>query len=531
MAAIRHWYDHPGNKIWGKYGFYDAFSEQSGWYPQRYLAIDQGPAAAMIENYRSALLWRLFMSCPEVRSGLTALGFESPWIKNAAGGPVTIPAVGVIRGLSDSALLDVVQRQTFRYFWNFAHPVSGLARERDNTVHAEYYWDYINEADGQPNFSKGIFGPEACAIGGTGFGILSTIVAVQRKWIGRDTALRRLVKIVDFLTHADCYHGIYPHFMNGATGKTIPFGRLDDGADLVETSYLMMGLLCAREYFNTGAALEIYFRNRVTGMWNDADWSWHSHGEEKKLYWHWSPTNNFDMNFPVYGWDEALITYVLSAASPTHPISRALYETCWVNSVSWRNGKTYYGIKLPLGNFEDGGPLFFEQYTFMGIDPRGLKDDQGIDYAEQTLNHTLINRAYCIDNPKKFRGYGADCWGLTAGDSYIGYVAHCPQDDRGVIQPTAALASFPYTPEYSMQALRHFYYDLGDRIWGPYGFADGFSETKNWYARTHLAIDEGPIVVMIENYRSGLVWKLFMQIPDVRSGLEKLGFILPAQKS
>jgi hypothetical protein len=237
------------------------------------------------------------------------------------------------------------------------------------------------------------------------------------------------------------------------------------------------------------------------------------------------------MNFPVYGWDEALITYVMAASSPTHPISKELYESCWVNSASWRNGKEYYGIRLPLGNFDYGGPLFFEQYTFMGIDPNHLKDDRGVDYAEQTRNHTLINRAYCIDNPKKFKGYGANCWGLTAGDSYKGYVAHCPQDDRGVIQPTAALSSFPYTPEYSMQALRHFYYDLGDKIWGPYGFADGFSESRQWYAKTHLAIDEGPIVVMIENYRSGLIWKLFMQIGDIRSGLQKLGFTTDTTKN
>ncbi|HEX9510661.1 MAG TPA: glucoamylase family protein, partial [Puia sp.] len=245
------------------------------------------------------------------------------------------------------------------------------------------------------------------------------------------------------------------------------------------------------------------------------------------LFWHWSPSNDFDMNFPVFGWDEALITYILAASSPTHPISKELYENSWVKSQSWMNGKSYYGIKLPLGNFDYGGPLFFEQYTFMGIDPNGLKDDNNIDYAEQTRNHTLINRAYCIDNPKKFKGYGANCWGLTAGDSYKGYVAHCPQDDRSVIQPTAALSSFPYTPEYSMQALKHFYYDLGDKIWGKYGFADGFSETKNWYATTHLAIDQGPIVVMIENYRSGLIWNLFMKIPDVQNGLKKLGFQSP----
>jgi hypothetical protein len=462
----------------------------------------------------------------------------------------SIKPVGIIRGLSDSALLDIVQRQTFRFFWHYAHPVSGLARERDNTVKAEYYWDYINEAEGEPNFSKHTFGPEACAIGGTGFGILSTIVAVNRGWIGKDTALRRLVKIADFLAKADCYHGIYPHFMNGATGRTIPFGRLDDGADIVETSYLLMGMLCAKEYFNGNTPLEKYFRNRVTEMWSVANWNWHGKAphataaapdskaphsaaggdDNKLLYWHWSPYNDFDMNFPVYGWDEALITYVLAASSPMHAISKELYENSWVKSASWKNGKEYYGIKLPLGNFDYGGPLFFEQYTFMGIDPNNLKDDHGIDYAEQTRNHTLINRAYCIDNPKKFKGYSANCWGLTAGDSYKGYVAHCPQDDRGVIQPTAALSSFPYTPEYSMQALKHFYYDLGDRIWGEYGFADGFSESKNWYATTHLAIDQGPIVVMIENYRSGLIWNLFMQIPDVQTGLKKLGFQTPRMK-
>lgn len=288
-----------------------------------------------------------------------------------------------------------------------------------------------------------------------------------------------------------------------------------------------MGLLCAKEYFNGNTDLEKYFRNRVKQMWDVADWNWHSKGGNQFLYWHWSPDNDFDMNFPVYGYDEALITYIISASSPSHPISKELYENSWVKSASWKNGKSYYGIKLPLGNFDKGGPLFFEQYTYMGIDPNGLKDDHEIDYAEQTKNHTLINRAYCIDNPKKYKGYGENCWGLTAGDSYKGYVAHCPEVDLGVIQPTAALSSFPYTPKFSMEALRHFYYDLGNKIWGEYGFVDGFSESKNWYAKTYLAIDEGPIIVMIENYRSGLIWKLFMGIPEIQNGLRELGFTSP----
>jgi hypothetical protein len=443
-------------------------------------------------------------------------------------GPDSIAPVGIIKNLTDDQLLEVVQKQTFRFFWHGAHPVSGLALERDNTVKAEYYWDYINEAWGEPNFSHSTFGPDAGAIGGTGFGIMSTIVAVNRGWIGRDTAVRRLIKIADFLTHADCYHGIYPHFMNGRTGKTIPFSRLDDGADLVETSYLLMGFLCAREYFNKDTPREKYFRNRITEMWNLANWNWHTNGENK-LYWHWSPNNDFDMNFPIWGWNECLITYVMSASSPNHSISKSVYDGSWVGSASFRNGKEYYGYKLPLGNYDKdkGGPLFFEQYTFQGIDPNGLVDSLGNDYFLQGKNHTLINRAYCIQNPKHYKGYSSTCWGLTAGDSYKGYVAHSPENDLGVIQPTAAISSMPYTPKESIEALRYFYYSLGDKIWSRYGFVDGFSIHHNWYAKSHLAIDQGSIVTMIENYRSSLLWKLFMNIPDIQNGLKKLGFKSP----
>lgn len=440
----------------------------------------------------------------------------------------SIAPVGIIKNLSDSELLDVVQRQTFRFFWHHAHPVSGLALERDNTVHAEYYWDYINEAWDEPNFSKSTFGPDAGAIGGTGFGIMSTIVAVQRGWIGRDTAVGRLIKIADFLTHADCYHGIFPHFMNGRTGKAIPFDRLDDAADLVETSYLMMGFLCAREYFNKDVPKEKYLRNRINAMWGAADWHWHTN-HQNKLFWHWSPNNDFDMNFPIWGWNECLITYIISASSSNHAISKDVYDGSWVGSPGFKCDSAYYGYTLPLGNYgkDMGGPLFFEQYTFQAIDPNGLVDSLGNNYFMQGKNHTLINRAYCIDNPHHFKGYSDKCWGLTAGDSYKGYLAHSPENDRGVIQPTAAISSMPYTPKESMEALRYFYYDMGSKIWGPYGFDDGFSIEHNWSSKTHLAIDEGPIVTMIENYRTGLIWKLFMNIPDIQNGLKKLGFTSP----
>jgi len=438
-----------------------------------------------------------------------------------------IPAVGILKNMNDTALLETVQRQTFRFFWYGAHPHSGMALERSNTVKCEYYWDYINEAYDEPNLSMGTFGPDACAVGGTGFGIMAIVVATERKWISKEMALNRLIKITDFLIKADSYHGIYPHFIDGNTGKTVPFSSLDNGADIVETSYLLMGLLTARQYFTGKSIKEEYLKKRIGQIWNSANWAWHTNGSNDKLYWHWSPTNSFDMNFPVYGWDEALITYIVAASSAWHPISKEIYENCWVKSPGWKNGKTYYGYLLPLGNYENGGPLFFEQYTFMGIDPNGLTDEYGIDYMQQVTNHTLINRAYCIDNPKKFKGYGKSCWGLTAGDSFKGYVAHCPQEDFGVIQPTAALSSFPFTPRYSMDALRYFYYEKGNKIWSKYGFTDGFSESRNWYATSHLAIDQGPIIVMIENYRTGLIWKLFMSCPEIHNGLKKIGFKSP----
>jgi hypothetical protein len=407
--------------------------------------------------------------------------------------------------LSDSALLDLVQRQTFRYFWDFAHPVSGLARERSNE-----------------NFG---YGSETTTTGGTGFGIMAIITAAERKWISRDTAAKFLLRMVNFLLKADSYHGAFPHWLNGATGKTIPFSRKDDGADLVETAYLFQGLLCARQYFNAANPIESELRNRIGWMWNGIEWNWFTQGGQEVLYWHWSPNNGWAMNFPVRGYNECLIMYILAASAEQYTVPASVYHRGWAQSNFFKNGKQFYGYTLPLG-FDYGGPLFFSQYSFLGLDPRGLKDSYA-DYWEQNKNHTLINYAYCAANPKRFKGYGEDCWGLTASDTYDGYNAHSPTNDFGTISPTAALSAFPYTPEYSMKALKHFYNKLGDKIWTEYGFTDAFNETENWYASSHLAIDQGPVVAMIENYRTGLFWKLFMSCPEVKNGLTKLGFESP----
>jgi hypothetical protein len=403
--------------------------------------------------------------------------------------------------ISDDSLLTLVQRQTFRYFWDFGHPVSGLARERDSSG-------------------------DMCTIGGSGFGIMAIVVAAERQFVGRSEAVARLRKITGFLKNtAQSFHGVFPHWLHGGTGVAMSFSALDDGADLVETSYLMQGLLCARQYFDGPDAEESALRAEINALYYAAEWDWFTRGGQNVLFWHWSQNHGWAMNFPVLGWNEALITYIMAACSPTHPIAKPVYEQGWARSGAMRNGKTFYGHVLPLGP-DLGGPLFFEQYTFLGVSPVGLSD-QYADYALQTRNHSLINYAYCKDNPKQFAGYSADCWGLTASDTYDGYTAHEPNNDRGVISPTAALSSMPFTPEESMRALRYFYYTLGDKIWREYGFVDAFSIHHAWYASSFLAIDQGPIIGMIENHRTGLLWDLFTSCPEVKVGMTNLGFSAP----
>jgi len=406
---------------------------------------------------------------------------------------------------TDEALLDLVQRQTFRFFWEGAHPVSGLARDRTG-LDADLDADRIS-------------------IGGSGFGVMAIIVATDRGWIARDEAVARLSTMLAFLEQAPCYHGLFSHYINGRTGATIRFGRKDDGSDIVETALLFQGLLCVRGYFNGEGAAEKSLRDRITWMWRDVEWSWHAREGRKVLTWHWSPNNGWALDADVRGWNECLIAYVLAAASPRYPIDPSVYHAGWAQSRVFINRRSFYDLELPLGP-DYGGPLFFAHYSFCGLDPRWLKDVYA-DYFQQNVQHTLINYEHCIRNPNGYKGFGPSCWGLTASDDPAGYVAHAPDNDTGVISPTAALSSFPYAPEQAMRALRYFYESLGDRIWGRFGFVDAFSETEGWLAETYLAIDQGPIVIMIENYRTGLLWNLFMADPDVQAGLKRLGFESP----
>ncbi len=404
--------------------------------------------------------------------------------------------------ITDSALLTLVQQQTFKYFWDFGHPVCGMARERNTSG-------------------------DVVTTGGSGFGIMAMLVGVQRNFISRTDALTRVSTIVNFLiTKAQRYHGAFPHWINGSTGATEPFSTDDDGADIVETSYMMEGLLCARQYFNTSNPQEVALRDSINSIWNGIEWNWFRNSNQNVLYWNWSPDKGgFVVNVQVRGWCEALVTYVLASSSNTDSIPVAVYTNGWAQNGGMRNGATYYGVQLPLGPYE-GGPLFFAHYSFMGINPNSLTDAYA-NYWTQNVAHSEINYNYCVADPSHYNGYSTNCWGLTASDEYNGYSAHAPDNDDGVISPTAAISSLPYTPVQSMNALRFFYYKLGDKIWGTYGFTDAFNLTNIWFASSYLAIDQGPQIVMIENYRSGMMWNLFMSCPEVKRGMLRLGFTSP----
>ena len=404
--------------------------------------------------------------------------------------------------ISDNALLDLVQQQTFKYFWDYGHPVSGLARERSNAA------------------------PETVTSGGSGFGIMAIPVAVSRNFITRAQGLARMQTIVAFLKNtAQKFHGAFPHWLNGTTGVVIPFSAKDDGADLVETSYLMAGLLTARQYFNGADINETNLRTDINSLWNAVEWNWFRQGGQNVLYWHWSPNFNWDMNMKIQGWNECLITYIMASSSNSDSIPPIAYHNGFARNGSMVNNSSYYGYQLPLGP-ANGGPLFWTHYSFLGINPTGLQDTYA-NYQVQVTNHTRINYEYCKANPGAYFGYSNLCWGLTASDVPNGYAANDPNNDIGVISPTAAISSMPFTPTESMNALRFFYYKLGDKLFKQYGMVDAFSLKDLWYAGSFLAIDQGPPIIMIENYRSQLIWNLLTSCTEIKRGMRRLGFTAP----
>jgi len=440
-------------------------------------------------------------------SAIDLAGNESP--RSAA-------VSGTTRAMTDDELLDMVQAGCFRYYWEGGHPNAGLAPE-------------ITPGD-----------PNLMALGGNGFGVMALLVATERGFVTRDEGAARMQRIVRFLAHADRFHGVWPHFLDGRTGRTLAyFGKYDNGGDLVETAFAIQGLLAARQYFDRDTPVEREIRETATRLWREVEWDWYRKTPDSDvLYWHWSPDYGFHISHPLIGWNETLIIYLLAIASPTHPVPASMWHTGWAGQsdrhIHYRqgwsrttdgdhftNGNSYYGIRLEVGE-GNGAELFFTHFSFMGFDPRGRRDR----YTNYFLNNraiALIQHAYAIDNPLKYVGYGADCWGRSAGVNVAGGRA-LPRDDNGTINIMASLASMPYTPAESMAALRHFYRDLGPQTWGAYGFHDGFNQTQHWFDEDYMALNQAPIVVMIENHRTGLVWRKFMANPEIAPALKAIGF-------
>ena len=411
--------------------------------------------------------------------------------------------------ISEDSLLTLVQYQTFQYFWDNAEPNSGLARERT-------HMDNIYPQDDR----------DVVTSGGSGFGIMAILVGIEREFITRVQAVERYEKILDFLETADRFHGVYPHWWHGPTGKVKPFSKKDDGSDLVETAFLMQGLLAVREYFKNGNEREQKIVDRITQIWEEVEWNWHTQGGEDVLYWHWSPNYGWEMDFDVEGYNECLIMYILAASSPTYAIEPDPYHEGWARGGEIADDTTYMGYETILDHYAGTdapiGPLFWAHYSYLGLNPQGLSDRYG-DYWKLNQNHALIHHEYAVRNPKAYAGFSEDVWGFTSSYSMKGYSGHRPERTLGVISPTAALSSFPYTPEESMKFLKYLYFEA-DSLIGEYGPYDAFSIEQEWYTPRYLAIDQGPIPVMIENYRTGLLWELFMEIAEVQNGLEKLGF-------
>lgn len=441
--------------------------------------------------------------------------------KKADTGKSTMPAAtDSVKSKIESPFLDSLSERTFHYFWDLADPVSAQVPDR---------WP-------SESFSS---------IAATGFGLTAYLVGVERGYITRQQAAERVLKTLKFLQDAPKgdsksgvigFRGFFYHFIDMRTGLRFKEVELST----IDTGLLMAGILSCQTYFDGDNNTENQIRAIADALYRAVEWDW-ALNDKKCMSMGWNPESGF-LDAQWKGYNEAMVLLVMALGSPTHPIPEGSWQE-WTKTYKW--GK-YYDQEMV--NF---GPLFGHQYSHMYIDFRGIQDaymkEKGIDYFENSRRATYANRAYCINNPSGFTGYSENVWGLTACDgpgnegksdpniSFMGYSARGAAKwyvvDDGTIAPTAAGGSIPFAPEICIPALEEMHNKYGSMIYDKYGFKDAFNLSfprtdgqHGWVDQDYLGIDEGPIVIQIENYRNELVWNLMKKNPYIVDGLKKAGF-------
>jgi hypothetical protein len=430
----------------------------------------------------------------------------------------------------DHAFLDELQQRTFGFFWETTNPQNGLVPDRWPT----------------PSFSS---------VAAVGFGLAAYPVGAERGYITRDQAVERVLTTLRFLWHAPQgsaaagtagHRGFFYHFLDMQSGHR--FAQVE--LSTIDTALLMAGVLFCQEYFRGSGAAESAIRALADSLYRRVEWTW-AVNRPGRISMGWHPETG-PIEYEWHGYDEAMILMILALGSPTHPVD-AIFWTTYTSTNRWGQfyGQEHTGF----------APLFGHQYSHVFIDFRGIFDayarSRGIDYFENSRRATLAQREYAIANPMGWRGYGPDVWGLTASDGPVDTVlavngtprrfytyaargtSHTETRDDGTLAPTAAGGSIPFAPEVTIRALRTMR-DRYPQIWGQYGFLDAFNPTfrftdvplghgrvvpgDGWFDTDYLGIDQGPILLMAENYRSGLIWEHLRRNPYIIDGLRRAGF-------
>ncbi len=415
---------------------------------------------------------------------------------------LAFPDARPAQAITTEALLDTVQHAGVMYFWNEANPANGMVKDRDT-------------------------GGSVSSIAATGFGLSALCIGVDHGWLDRAAVRSRVLTTLNtFWTGPQGtavngmigYKGLYYHWLDMNTATR----TWDAELSTIDTALLMAGIIDARHYFTGSDPEEVQIRALADSIYLRCNWEF-MRNFSNGIKMGWKPGGGGFGGFgPWVGYNEAMILYILALGSPTHPIPASQWTT-WTSTYSWQTRYGYTNINFP--------PLFGHQYSHCWVDFRGLQDvftfSKGITYFENSRRATLAQRAYCIANPSNWVAYSDSLWGLTASDDPFGYAAHGappPWSENGTITPTAGISSLPFAPEVVVPLMHNLWDNWRGTLWGPYGFTDAFNPTQSWVGQDVLGIDQGPIVMMIENYRNEAVWRRISQNEWIANGLTRAGF-------